>query len=426
MKIAIVSAVYYPMINGAATFTHNLATGLAKKGHDVIVICPSFTGKKHTEKKDGVSVRYLKSIRLPLYPDQINDVPEKKKIFGKGMPRLFYRRGIWVSPAPNREIKKILGRFRPDVIHCQTCDPIGLAVGHYARENDIPLVTTEHNFPDQFTAQITKSKLVKKPLDKALAAYLVAYQRKSDYVTMPTEIAIEDLILKRRRAFKVPIEALSNGVDLLHFRPGLAPKSLYDKYRVPQGRPIALYVGRVDPEKTVGRVVEAFSRALEKAPNAMLVIVGDGTDKARLQDLARYYGIEENVRFLGRILPPELYDVYKMGDFFVTASEIETQGIVLIEAAATGLPLIAVDRGAVREVCRTDENGFLCKAGGDIEGISEGMIKLFSDKELRDRMSEKSLEISKKHDINNTLKRFEEIYEEAIRIKFQKLKNKEM
>ena len=83
MKIAIATAVYYPMTNGVATFSHNLATGLARRGHEVMVICPSQTGKNHTKMIDGVKTVYLKSIELPVYPDQINPVPPKKKLFGK-------------------------------------------------------------------------------------------------------------------------------------------------------------------------------------------------------------------------------------------------------------------------------------------------------------------------------------------------------
>lgn len=417
MKIAIVSGVYYPMTNGVAVFAHNLATGLAKRGHEVIVICPSFNGKRHIEKKEGVTKYCLKSIRLPIYPDQMSEVPAKKKLFGKDLPRIIYRRGFWISPTPHREISKILRSFRPDIIHSQTCDPIGLAVSHFAREHRVPFVTTGHTYPDTITAQLTKLKIVKKPLDAALTSYLVGYQRHSDYATMPTEMAIEDLVMKRRREFKVPIEALSNGVDLTSFKPTKAKLATYKKYKIPVDRPIVLYVGRVDPEKTISIVLEAFAKLLEKIPEAVFVVVGDGTDKAHLMELAKYMQIENSVKFLGKILPPELQEVYKVGDVFATASEIETQGIVLIEAAASGLPIIAVDKGAVKEVCQNERNGFLCQPGGDIDGISESMYKILSDKELRQKMSEQSVEISKKHDINNTLARFEEIYFEAMKRK---------
>lgn len=418
MKIAIVSAVYYPMTNGVATFAHNLAEGLAKNGHEVVVICPSFTGKKHQSRKmKNLTISYLNSVRLPFYPDQINEVPRKKKIFGHEMPRFFYKRGFWISPTPNREIKKILKKFKPDVIHSQTCDPIGLATAHFARENNIPLITTGHTYPDTITAQMTKLKMIKKPLDAALTAYLVNYQRHSDYATMPTEMAIEDLILKRRKAFEIPVEALSNGVDLADFHPGKVNISIYNKYKIPTDRPIILNVGRVDPEKSISRVVEAFSRVLEKIPEAMLVIVGDGTDKAHLEELVEYLQIKDSVLFLGKVLLPDLAEIYRTGDMFATASEIETQGIVLIEAAATGLPIVAVDKGAVGEVCKNGINGSLCKAGGDIEGIYKGMLEILSDEGKKREYGKNSLEIAKKHDIRNTLKRFEEIYEEAIKAK---------
>ena len=414
MRIVISSAAYYPMINGVATFAHNLAEGLAKKGNEVAVICPSFTGKKHVEKNGNLAVFYVRSVRLPVYPDQINEVPENKKVFGKEVPRMFYKRGLWVSPAPYSEIRKIVKKFRPDVIHSQTCDPIGIAISMVAREKEIPFVTTGHTYPDTITGQLKALKLIKKPLDLALTNYLVDYQRHSDFATMPTEMAIEDLILKRRRKFKVPFEALSNGVDLSAFQPGRANIKVYNKYKLPTDRKIALYVGRVDPEKTISRVIEAFSRVLEKVPDALLVIVGDGIDKAHLEEQAKYLGLQDSVKFLGKILPPELYEIYKIGDLFVTASEIETQGIVLIEAAATGLPIVAVDKGAVRDICKDKENGKLCKAGGDIDGLASGMIEILSNDDMRQKYGKKSLELAKKHDLNNTVKRFEEIYLAAI------------
>lgn len=415
MKIAIVSGVYYPMIDGVATFAHNLALGLAKdKNNEVIVICPSFTGKRHAEKKDGVTVFYLKSIRLPFYPDQINEVPPKKKLLGVKMPRMFYRKGFWVSLTPYREIKRILRKFKPDVIHSQTPEPIGVAASYYARKYDIPFVTTGHSYADQLTMQLKALKLIKKPLDAALTKYLVDYQRKSDYATMPTELAIEDLIMKRRKKFVAPIEALSNGVDLQDFRPGRAKAEIYKKYKLPTDRPIVLYVGRVDPEKSIARVVEAFAGVLERVPEAMLVVVGDGTEKERLKEQAKYLQIEKNIKFLGRVMPPELNEIYRTGELFATASEIETQGIVLIEAAATGLPIVAVDKGAVREVCVDGVNGVLCRPGGDIEGLREGMTKILLDKELRAKMAQESQKIAEKHDIAHTIQRFTEIYQKAI------------
>ena len=405
MKIAIATAVYYPMINGVAVFSHNLAVGLAQRGHEVMVLCPSQTGRNYTRTIDGVKTVYLKSVQAKVYPDQIHAVPKKR--------RLFYRHGFRVSVFPQREIKKALDNFDPDVVHVQVSDPIGLSVVAYARKRGIPVVTTEHNQPDVITDPLHMPGFVKKPVDALLAAYFVNRQSKSDFVTMPTKQAIDDLILSRGKEFNVPVAAVSNGVDLANFKPGSAQADMYTKYSIPQDRPVVLYVGRVDPEKKVGLVIDAFRKAREEVPKAMLVIVGDGVDKTRLEKKVAEDGLSGCVKFLGRVLPPDLYELYKIGDVFATASEIETQGIVLIEAAATGLPLIAVDRGAVSEVCIAGENGYLCQPGNVAE-IAEAMVKILSDDKLRKKFSQNSIKIASEHDFERTLDKFINIYNRVL------------
>ena len=115
MKIVIATAVYYPMLNGVAVFSHNLAVGLAKRGHEVMVLCPSQTGRNYTRTIDGVKTMYLKSVQAKVYPDQIHPVPEKKTIWKLKLPRLMYRYGFRVSVFPQAEIKKALNEFQPDV-----------------------------------------------------------------------------------------------------------------------------------------------------------------------------------------------------------------------------------------------------------------------------------------------------------------------
>lgn len=403
MKIVIATAVYAPMINGVAVFSHNLAAGLAARGHEVLVLTPSQTGRNFEKMEDGVRVCCLRSVEAKVYPDQIHDTGAKK--------RLFYRHGFRVSIFPYREVKHILKKFRPDVVHVQVSDPIGLSVVACARKNGIPVVTTEHNQPEVITEPLGMPGFVKKPVDALLSSYFANRQSKSDFVTMPTKQAIFNLL--DGRDFKVPVAAVSNGVDLSNFKPGKAKKEIYEKYNIPTSSPIVLYVGRVDPEKNVGAVVEAFSIALKSAPEARLVIVGDGVDRGRLVKEAERLKIKDKVEFLGRIVGKNLHEIYKVGTIFATASEIETQGIVLIEAAASGLPLIAVDAGAVSEVCINSENGFLCQPG-DIPEMAAAMVKILSDEKLQKKFSEESVKIAKEHDFEHTLDKFINIYEHVI------------
>lgn len=415
MKIAIASDIYYPMTNGVAVFAHNLALGLARKGHEVMVICPSFDGKYHETNDNGVRTVHLTSKRFPFYPDQINEVPEKREVLGIKLPRTRYEHGIWWSVKPYREIKRVLDTFKPDVVHLQTAETIAIATIRYVRRRNIPLVSTGHAYPDNVTSQFGFLKPVKKPVDALLKTYMASFLKHSEYATVPTEMAISGLLPENRKRFKVPVEALSNGVDLAQFKPGKPDTKILNKYNIKPGIPRVLYVGRVDPEKSISKVVEAFAKALPEVLKAELLIVGDGIDKINLEEQVKELGISQNVKFPGRILPPDLVEIYKVGSVFATASETETQGIVLIEAAAMGLPLIAVNAGAVSEICQNNQNGILCQPG-NVDEMAEAMKKFLTDSRLREKFGKKSLEIAKIHDINHTLARFEEIYQAAIEL----------
>ncbi len=422
MKIVIATAVYYPMINGVAVFAHNLAVGLARRGHEVVVICPSRTGKASTRVEDGVKVCFVKSVNARVYPDQIHKVPAKRKIKGVSVPRVFYKHGLRVSVLPGREVKRILADFRPDVVHVQVADPIGVAVVAQARKMGVPVVTTEHNRPEVLTNSLKMPGVLKRGVEKGLSGYFRARHRKSDFVTMPTELAIRELFggglagqLVRKDGSVIPVAAVSNGVDLSQFRPGEKAK-----------QPTVVYVGRIDPEKKVELVVRAFREVLKKVPEAELLIAGDGVDRARLEELARELGLEKSVKFLGKVSSSELYQIYQQGWVFATASEIETQGIVLVEAAASGLPLVAVNRGAVAEVCQDGQNGFLIdvsprkneskKQGREreISAISDALERILADRDLREKFSKKSLEIAGEHDFERTLDKFENIYRKVV------------
>ena len=410
MKIAIATAVYYPQINGVAVFSHNLAVGLARRGHEVMVICPSQTRRPYTRTVDGVKVVHLKSTDLKVYPDQIHDVPKRKQALGVRLPHIIYKHGLKASVFPSKEVAEALDGFQPEVVHVQVSDPIGLAVVKWARAAGVPVVTTEHNQPEVLTDPLHIPRVLKRPVNYALASYFRNRQSKSDFVTMPTKQAIDGMLFATGRKFEVPVAAVSNGVDLSRFKPGETPESIYKKYGLAVGVPTALYVGRVDPEKKVGVVIEAFLQVLESVPDAQMVIVGDGVDKARLE---RKYAAVDAVKFLGRVVGDDLYELYKVGTVFATASEIETQGIVLIEAAASGLPLIAVDKGAVAEVCMDGENGYLCEPGSSSE-IAAAMRKILTDEKLREKFSQKSIEIAREHDFETTLDRFINIYEKVV------------
>ncbi len=415
MKIVISTDIYYPMINGVAVFSRNLAAGLTKRGHEVLVLAPSITGDFETERDEeyGFKVVRLSSKKMFLYPDQINKVPEKKDFLGVKMPQLMYKNGLHVSYMPDLEIKRVLSEFDLDIIHNQTPGPVALAILRYARRNKVALVSTDHAYPDNLTQQVKLPELAKKPINAAMNAYFVSFLRRSDYATVPTEQVLTDCIPKSKLFFRVPIEALSNGIDLSRFAPGRVNKEIYARYDINPDKPTILYIGRVDPEKSLDILMKAFIKVVKKVPEAQLVIVGDGTMRPKLEKMAEDAGIRESVVFTGRVIGNDLPQLYRTGDVFAITSKTETQSIVLLEAMATGLPAVAVKAGAVPELVHNGENGYLCEAD-DVDGVAKGLTKILEDDELRAEMSKKSQEMIRKHDISHTLTRIEEIYNQVL------------
>lgn len=411
MKIVISSDVYYPMINGVASFSRNLAAGLHKRGHDVLVLAPSITGKFGIEKDEeyGFTVARLTSFKMPLYPDQINKVPEAKEWLGMKTPQVLYKNGLHVSIGSYFEIRKVLNEFEPDIIHDQTPGPVALAVFRYAKRHNVPLVSTDHAYPDNLTQQVKLPKLAKQPINKLMNEYFISFLRRSEYATMPTEQAIADLIPKNHKHFKVTVEALSNGIDLSRFAPGRPNKEIFDKYNLPKNAPTVLYVGRVDPEKSLDILMKAFIQIADEIPEAHLTIVGDGTARPKLIKMAEKAGLSERTHFPGRVVGSDLPQIYRTAKVFAITSKTETQSIVLLEAMATGLPCIAVKAGAIPELVKTGDNGFLCEAD-DIDAVAHGIKVALTDEKKHQKMHDASLKKVRKHDISYTLTRIEEIY----------------
>lgn len=415
MKIVISTDIYYPMINGVAVFSRNLAAGLKKRGHKVMVLAPSIDGKFKVEKDEeyGFTVIRLKSRKIHVYPDQINKVPEAKDILGVKLPKVYYKNGLNVSLNCYRTIKRVLDDFQPDIIHDQTPGPVALAVFRYAKKNDIPLVSTDHAYPDNLTQQLKLPRAAKKPINAMMNKYFVSFLKRSEYATMPTEQAVADLIPQKRKPFKVPVEALSNGIDLSRFAKGKANPEIYEEYNIPKTKPIVLYVGRVDPEKSLDILMSAFIKAHEKVPDAHLVVVGDGTARPKLEAQIEKAGLSDHAHFLGRVIGDNLPQLYRTGTVFAITSKTETQSIVLMEAMASGLPCVAVDAGAIHELVKTNKNGYLCEAD-DVNAVANGLVKILNDKDRREKMSDESVKRAAKHDISHTLTRMEEIYQQVL------------
>jgi glycosyltransferase involved in cell wall biosynthesis len=221
-----------------------------------------------------------------------------------------------------------------------------------------------------------------------------------DVVICPSEAIKREL---EKRGVKRRIEVVSNGVDLVMFK---SKKDYRSSLRV-------VHAGRLGFEKNVDVVIKAFARVAGQLPKAELVIAGDGPATGELKDLSRKLGIEKRVKFLGMIKREKLAGIYQSGDVFATASTMETQGMVVLEAMACGLPIIGVRKYALPDLVHEGENGFVVRPGNEKQ-MAAKMAELLSNPVLAKRMGIKSIEFVQKHEVGIMAKRLEGLYMRAM------------
>ncbi|MEA3341571.1 MAG: glycosyltransferase, partial [Chloroflexota bacterium] len=146
-----------------------------------------------------------------------------------------------------------------------------------------------------------------------------------------------------------------------------------------------LHVGRLSYEKNVDLLLRAFAHIAGDYPAARLTIAGDGPDREALARLADELGLSERVCFTGFVPHEQLPALYQAADLFATGSTIETQGLVVLEAAACGLPVVAVDALALPEAVHHTVNGFLSPPG-DEAALAQHLACLVADASLRQHM----------------------------------------
>ena len=391
MKILISTDTYYPQVNGASYFTQRLAHAMQKRGHDVLVIAPSTNFSSGMTSSEGIPTFGIMSV---------------------GHPMLFKHNFRFVLPIPitiNNKIEKTILEFQPDVIHIQGHFAISKSVVRAGKKAGIPLKGTNHFMPENLIHYLHLPNFVE---EKILRWAWGDFRKVFDNlhtITTPTQTAAN---LLKKTGFTKEVYPVSCGIDLVRFNPNTKNISIKEKYSLPDV-PILLFLGRIDKEKNVDMVLEAISK-IPKDVKFHFAIAGNGAEKKNLQKLTKKLGLENKVTFLGFVPDEDLPALYATSDCFVNAGIAELQCIAMMEAMASKLPVLGVNRMALPELCHDKENGFLFEEN-DISDLSNKITKIMQNEKLRKEMGEKSLEIIQAHEINKTMERFEFLYKETIK-----------
>lgn len=390
MRIAYLAQSYPPMISGAAIMVERLAKGVVARGHEALVIAASDREQMYRAEKEKLTVVRMQSLRNPLRVRQ---------------RFLLY---------PRHPVMKSLQNFKPDIIHVHEPLQLGWLSIEYAKRMEIPVLLTLHQTPAIVASYLPD--LLKVPASAFLWTYARWLAGRFSCVITPTQTTSRLFELMTG----VPARTISSGIDLQNFHPASSSAekiAIRQRWNLPSSEALLLHVGRLDLEKKVERLILAAASALRQT-DAHLVIVGDGAQKQLLMELCKQLGIAERVHFTGFISTVEgLPELYRVGSVFLTASEVETQGIVLLEAAASGLPIVAVRASCLPEIVHEGVNGFLTEPG-DIQEMASAITFLLKNPGLPERLGRASRSLVGEHSWVRTLDAHEMLYRDTVRRRY--------
>lgn len=378
LRLLIAADTFPPDVNGAATFTVNLASGMAARGHDVHVVAPA-ASRRHgtwTEEYDGQAITVH---RLPS---------------DRWHPHDWLR---YVKPWRARHhMRRVLDEVQPDVIHYQSAVVLGRAAVREGEGRGIRIIGTnhlmlenmgEHTLLPQFLQDLA-AKIWWADAHKTFAA--------TDALTTPTRRAANFL---EENGELQGVLAISCGLRTNDYLPRFVEKS-------PR---TVLFVGRVTGEKQIDVLMRAFKQ-LDDLDDIRLEIVGGGDQKENLKKLSRELGIDARTHFHGYVTDQELRKIYSDASVFAIASIAELQSIATMEAMASGLPVVAANAMALPHLVHEGENGFLFEPG-DVDGCATALRTMLElPQEQREAYGRRGLEMVQVHDIERTMELFERLY----------------
>lgn len=382
MRIVIETMSFPPQVSGVAVFTHQLAEFLVAAGHEVHIVAPATLLKSSVERLGEITIHRLRAWPNPL------------------------RRGFYIPLLVKRQAVRLIDEIKPDIIHVN--DP--LATSRYlqraGRAKGIPTVVSNHFTMDYILAYFPRK--IHRPLGYYLKRWMNYFYNRCDVVVAPSQSAVDAL---RRMGTTSPLVALSNGIDLHRFFVYFPDGEIRWQYNLPS-RPIVLYVGRIDRDKSLPVLIDAFGAVL-KANSAQLVLVGGGNQLAALAKEARQK-LGEFVTFTGPIDhdSENLVALYQLADIFCMPSDIETQSLSTLEAMAAGKPVVAAAGGALPELIQDGQNGRLF-APGDRSALATALLDLLTDPAECEHFGAVNLERVTHHELEESLGLYVTLYQQC-------------
>ena len=323
MNILLMTNTYKPLLGGLEKSIERFANEYRKCGHRVVIVVPEYPDMRPEEDV----------VRIPA-AQHFNGTDFSLQL-----------------PIPG-VLDEALGKFRPDIVHSQHPFFVGDTALRVASKFNVPLVFTHHTLYEENVHYMPGNEEAKKRFVIELST---GYENLADCVFAPSESIMKMI---KERGVETPVHVIPTGLYVKDFSRG-AGRALRKKLHIPSDAFVIGHIGRLAPEKNLEFLAQAVATYIKEHPHAHFLIGGQGPSEQKIRDIFTQLGLTDRLHMAGIFKGKELVDAYHAMDVFVFASQSETQGMVLDEAMASGVPVVAVDAPGVREVVQNRVNGCL-------------------------------------------------------------------
>jgi len=395
LRVAVLTESYLPYLSGVTVSTEALARGLGAAGHDVLLLAPrpapgAEPGAAGASGPDP-SLAWLPSFQVP------------------GLAPAGYR-VPW--PLPSAALRKAAA-FRPDVVHAQSPFVSGLMARRLARRVGAPLVFTHHTRFGDYRHYLGP---LAAPGAALLGRYLLAYWSGCAAVVAPGSELAAEIRGRLGRRMRPVVRTIPTGVEVATIRtlPALDPRPLAGW---PADALVVATLGRLAPEKSQELLLEAFARAAQREPRLRLLMIGGGPSEGSLRARAAASDLSARVHLTGQRPRPAALALLRGADLFAVASRTETQGLVLAEALAAGLPVVALDGPGVNDAVRNGIDGLVVAAdpaGDRAARLARALERLAADPATRAAMAGAAFAGADRFSVEAAIGTMVELYRELL------------
>jgi len=384
MRVLMISDVFFPRVNGVSTSIQTFRHDLAARGCETWLVAPEYPARW----QDDARVQRQPSRYLAFDPED----------------------RMMKSGATLDACRKHAGNV--DVLHVQTpfvAHWIGIKA---ARELRVPVVETYHTFFEEYLHHYLP--LLPASIARAIARTFSRRQCNAvDAVGAPSQ-QLADVL--RRYGITRPIETIPTGLNLDEFAGGDGA-AFRARHSIALDRPVMLLVGRVAHEKNIGFLLEVLAEIVRSVPTALFVIAGEGPALPALKRAAAAAGLNAHVLFVGYLdRRGPLLDCYRAADVFVFASRTETQGLVLLESLALGVPVVSTAVLGTKEVLANAAGALVVRE--DVAEFAAAVTRVLTEPALRATLASAGREfVEQQWSSREMSRRLLGLYEELVRTK---------